>query len=60
MFDNCTLTFFPAVPMDQFAVNDQFKHKLHRAKIQGVLARGASDQERKETKQKIDDNHKHE
>ena len=49
-----------SVPADQFAVNDQFTSKLHRVKIQGVSARGESDPERKETKQKIDDDRKHE
>ena len=48
------------VSSDQFAVNDQFTSKLHRVKIQGVSARGESDPERKETKQKIDDDRKHE
>ena len=48
------------VGADQFAVNDQFTSKLHRVKIQGVSARGESDPERKETKQKIDDDRKHE
>lgn len=41
-------------------MNDQFTSKLHRVKIQGVSARGESDPERKETKQKIDDDRKHE
>ena len=48
------------VATDKFAVNDQFTSKLHRVKIQGVSARGESDPERKETKQKIDDDRKHE
>lgn len=48
------------VSTDQFAVNDQFTSKFHRVKIQGVSARGESDPERKETKQKIDDDRKHE
>ena len=51
---------FLIVPTDQFAVNDQFTSKFHRVKIQGVSARGESDPERKETKQKIDDDRKHE
>lgn len=50
----------PLVATDHFAVNDQFTSKLHRVKIQGVSARGESDPERKETKQKIDDDRKHE
>ena len=49
-----------SVSTDQFAVNDQFTSKFHRVKIQGVSARGESDPERKETKQKIDDDRKHE
>lgn len=55
----CPLSL-PVVATDQFAVNDQFTSKLHRVKIQGVSARGESDPERKETKQKIDDDRKHE
>lgn len=51
---------YPTVSTDQFAVNDQFTSKFHRVKIQGVSARGESDPERKETKQKIDDDRKHE
>lgn len=51
---------FVTVSTDQFAVNDQFTSKFHRVKIQGVSARGESDPERKETKQKIDDDRKHE
>lgn len=52
--------FCLTVSTDQFAVNDQFTSKFHRVKIQGVSARGESDPERKETKQKIDDDRKHE
>ena len=52
--------YCPTVSTDQFAVNDQFTSKFHRVKIQGVSARGESDPERKETKQKIDDDRKHE
>ena len=51
---------FHAVSADQFAVNDQFSSKLTRVKIQGVSAKGETDPERKETKQKIDDDRKHE
>ena len=54
------LCFCLIVPTDQFAVNDQFTSKFHRVKIQGVSARGESDPERRETKQKIDDDRKHE
>ena len=49
-----------SVATDQFAVNDQFTSKLTRVKVQGVSAKGESDPERKETKQKIDDDRKHE
>ena len=45
---------------DKFAVNDQFTSKLHRVKIQAVASRGESDPERKETRQKVDDDRKHE
>ena len=48
------------VGADQFAVNDQFTSKLTRVKVQNVSAKGESDPERKETKQKIDDDRKHE
>ncbi|XP_064394633.1 cullin-3-like [Halichondria panicea] len=48
------------IATDQFAVNDQFTSKLTRVKVQGVSAKGESDPERKETKQKIDDDRKHE
>uniref|UniRef100_A0A8C7YS15 Cullin 3 n=1 Tax=Oryzias sinensis TaxID=183150 RepID=A0A8C7YS15_9TELE len=44
-----------------FTVNDQFTSKLHRVKIQTVVAKqGESDPERKETRQKVDDDRKHE
>uniref|UniRef100_A0A8K9V173 Cullin 3a n=1 Tax=Oncorhynchus mykiss TaxID=8022 RepID=A0A8K9V173_ONCMY len=44
-----------------FTVNDQFTSKLHRVKIQTVAAKqGESDPERKETRQKVDDDRKHE
>ena len=45
---------------DQFAVNDQFMSKLHKVKVQAVAARGESDPERKETRQKVNDDRKHE
>ena len=47
-------------PADQFTVNDQFTSKLHRVKIQAVSTKGETDPERKETKQKVDDDRKHE
>ncbi|TSY27757.1 Cullin-3 [Bagarius yarrelli] len=44
-----------------FTVNDQFTSKLHRVKIQTVAAKqGESDPERRETRQKVDDDRKHE
>ncbi|XP_053507506.1 cullin-3-like isoform X2 [Ictalurus furcatus] len=44
-----------------FTVNDQFTSKLHRVKIQTVAAKqGETDPERKETRQKVDDDRKHE
>ena len=55
------ITIFICTGMaDKFAVNDQFTSKLHRVKIQAVAARGESDPERKETRQKVDDDRKHE
>lgn len=45
---------------DQFAVNDQFTSKLVRVKIQAVSSKGESEPERKETRQKVDDDRKHE
>ena len=47
-------------PTDQFAINDQFTSKLVRVKIQAVSAKGESEPERKETRQKVDDDRKHE
>ena len=46
--------------MDQFAINDQFTSKLVRVKIQAVSAKGETEPERKETRQKVDDDRKHE
>ncbi|XP_068196243.1 cullin-3-like isoform X2 [Antennarius striatus] len=44
-----------------FTVNDQFTSKLHRVKIQTVAAKQEeSEPERKETRQKVDDDRKHE
>jgi cullin 3 len=48
------------VNSDQFAVNDQFSSKLVRVKIQAVSSKGESEPERKETRQKVDDDRKHE
>lgn len=45
----------------RFTVNDQFTSKVHRVKTQTVAAKqGESDPERKETRQKVDDDRKHE
>lgn len=45
---------------DFFMVNEQFTSKLHRVKIQAVAVKGETDPERKETKQKVEDDRKHE
>lgn len=47
-------------PTHTFSVNDQFSSKFHRVKIQTVLAKGDLDPERKETRQKVDEDRKHE
>ncbi|KAK2710616.1 hypothetical protein QYM36_011967, partial [Artemia franciscana] len=47
-------------PSHQFKVNDGFTSKLYRVKIQQVAARGESEPERKETRQKVDEDRKHE
>eukprot|EP00794_Sanderia_malayensis_P011098 gene11098-12267_t len=47
-------------PSHVFCVNDQFTSKFHRVKIQTVLAKGDLDPERKETRQKVDEDRKHE
>ena len=43
-----------------FSVNDGFTSKLHRVKIQTVAAKGESEPERKETRNKVDEDRKHE
>ena len=43
-----------------FSVNDQFTSKLYRVKIQTVAAKGESEPERKETRNKVDEDRKHE
>ncbi|CAB0005995.1 unnamed protein product [Nesidiocoris tenuis] len=43
-----------------FFVNDTFTSKLHRVKIQTVAAKGESEPERKETRNKVDEDRKHE
>ncbi|XKL66368.1 hypothetical protein PGB90_009788 [Kerria lacca] len=43
-----------------FIVNDSFTSKLHRVKIQTVAAKGESEPERRETRNKVDEDRKHE
>ncbi|KAJ7392623.1 Cullin-3 [Desmophyllum pertusum] len=45
---------------DVFSLNEQFTSKLHRVKIQTVLAKGELEPERKETRSKVDEDRKHE
>jgi len=47
-------------PSHVFVVNDSFTSKLHRVKIQAVTAKGESEPERKETRNKVDEDRKHE
>ncbi|XP_041988846.1 cullin-3 isoform X2 [Aricia agestis] len=47
-------------PSNQFYVNDAFTSKLHRVKIQTVAAKGESEPERRETRNKVDEDRKHE
>uniref|UniRef100_A0A915CPN1 Cullin family profile domain-containing protein n=1 Tax=Ditylenchus dipsaci TaxID=166011 RepID=A0A915CPN1_9BILA len=47
-------------PSDEFFVNDGFTSKLTRIKIQLVSGRGETEPERKETRNKVDDDRKHE
>ncbi|KAB7500154.1 Cullin-3 [Armadillidium nasatum] len=47
-------------PSHEFMVNDSFTSKLHRVKIQNVAAKGESEPERKETRNKVDEDRKHE
>ncbi|CAH4002386.1 cullin-3 isoform X2 [Pieris brassicae] len=47
-------------PSHQFYVNDAFTSKLHRVKIQTVAAKGESEPERRETRNKVDEDRKHE
>lgn len=47
-------------PTDMFSVNEQFTSKFHRVKIQTVLAKGEMEPERKETRNKVDEDRKHE
>ncbi|EEB19747.1 Cullin-3, putative [Pediculus humanus corporis] len=47
-------------PSHVFFVNDSFSSKLHRVKIQTVAAKGESEPERRETRNKVDEDRKHE
>ncbi|XP_067007434.1 cullin-3-A [Anabrus simplex] len=47
-------------PAHVFYVNDSFTSKLHRVKIQTVAAKGESEPERRETRNKVDEDRKHE
>lgn len=47
-------------PNHIFYVNDSFTSKLHRVKIQTVAAKGESEPERRETRNKVDEDRKHE
>ncbi|PNF42189.1 Cullin-3 [Cryptotermes secundus] len=47
-------------PNHIFFVNDSFTSKLHRVKIQTVAAKGESEPERRETRNKVDEDRKHE
>nr|XP_033342734.1 cullin-3 isoform X1 [Megalopta genalis]XP_033342735.1 cullin-3 isoform X1 [Megalopta genalis] len=47
-------------PTHCFCVNDSFTSKLHRVKIQTVAAKGESEPERRETRNKVDEDRKHE
>ncbi|XP_024939142.1 cullin-3 isoform X4 [Cephus cinctus] len=47
-------------PSHCFSVNDSFTSKLHRVKIQTVAAKGESEPERRETRNKVDEDRKHE
>lgn len=47
-------------PTHVFYVNDSFSSKLHRVKIQTVAAKGESEPERRETRNKVDEDRKHE
>ncbi|KAK9872994.1 hypothetical protein WA026_020340 [Henosepilachna vigintioctopunctata] len=47
-------------PSHEFYVNDSFTSKLHRVKIQTVAAKGESEPERRETRNKVDEDRKHE
>ncbi|XP_072376964.1 cullin-3 isoform X1 [Diabrotica undecimpunctata] len=44
----------------EFYVNESFSSKLHRVKIQTVAAKGENEPERRETRNKVDEDRKHE
>ncbi len=45
---------------DRFIVNDSFTSKLYRVKINPITAKTESDPERQETRNKVEDDRKHE
>ena len=45
---------------DRFIVNDSFASKLYRVKINPITAKTETDPERQETRNKVDDDRKHE
>ncbi|CAF3505905.1 unnamed protein product, partial [Adineta steineri] len=47
-------------PSDKFIVNDSFTSKLYRVKINPITAKTESDPERQETRNKVEDDRKHE
>ncbi|XP_063696703.1 cullin-3-like [Culicoides brevitarsis] len=47
-------------PSNEFYVNDAFVSKFHKVKIQTVAAKGESEPERRETRNKVDEDRKHE
>ncbi|XP_035738748.1 cullin-3-like [Vespa mandarinia] len=47
-------------PSHYFCVNNSFTSKLHRVKIQTVAAKGESEPERREMRNKVDEDRKHE
>ncbi|XP_014600804.1 PREDICTED: cullin-3 [Polistes canadensis] len=47
-------------PSHTFGVNNSFSSKLHRVKIQTVAAKGESEPERREMRNKVDEDRKHE
>jgi cullin 3 len=45
---------------DRFIINDSFTSKLYRVKINPITAKTESDPERQETRNKVEDDRKHE